>query len=143
MIYKKRQQKLGSPATMISLDTNIVLRFLIGDVPDQTDKATKLIETQKVYVTDVILIEVTYVLEKVYELSRKDICDLVLGFLNFSNVVHNPKFLLDVIALYKDHPALSIVDCYACEEAKSYNNELRTFDKRLANQGGSHVRILK
>lgn len=128
---------------MISLDTNIVLRFLLGDVPDQTDKATKVIETQKVYVTDVVLVEVIYVLEKVYELSRKDICELVLDFLNFSNVVHNPRFLLETVALYKDHSGLSIVDCYACEEARSFNNELLTFDKRLVNQGGSHVKALR
>jgi predicted nucleic acid-binding protein len=128
---------------MTSLDTNIVLRFLLGDIPDQTDRATKLIENRKVYVTDVVLIEVVYVLEKVYELPRKDICDLVLDFLNFSNVAHNPRFLLDIIALYKNHPSLSMVDCYACEEARSYGNELVTYDKRLVNQGGAHVRILK
>ena len=126
---------------MTSLDTNVVLRFLLGDVPDQADKATQLIETQKVYVTDVVLIEVIYVLEKVYELSRTDICDLVVDFLNFSNVVHNPRFLLDAVGVYKIHPSLSIVDCYASEEAKSYGNTLVTYDKRLISQGGSHVRL--
>ena len=50
------------------------IRFLLGDVADQTKKATKLIENNTVYVTDVIVVEVIYVLEKVYELSRKDIC---------------------------------------------------------------------
>jgi predicted nucleic-acid-binding protein len=87
---------------MTSLDANVILRFLLDDVPDQTDEATKLIETSKVYVTDVILVEVVYVLKKVYELSRKAICDLLLEFLSFSNVVHNPRFLLDSIALYKE-----------------------------------------
>src|SRR5438046_2158128 len=100
---------------MISLDANVILRFLLGDVTDQTDKATKIIEDHKVYVTDVVLVEVIYVLEKVYKLSRKDICELVIDFLGFSNVVHNPRFLLHAIALYKDHPKLSVVDCYACE----------------------------
>src|SRR5689334_5959901 len=128
---------------MISLDTNVVLRFLLSDIPDQTDKVTKLIETQKVYVTDVVVVEIVYVLEKVYELPRQDVCELVLDFLNFSNVVHNPRFLLDTIAMYKNHPALSIVGCYASEEARSFGNDLVTFDKRLANQGGSHVSILK
>jgi predicted nucleic-acid-binding protein len=127
---------------MISLDTNIVLRFLLGDVPDQSEKATKLIENHKVYVTDVILTEVVYVLEKLYELPRKDIYELVTDFLNFSNVVHNPRFLLDTLALYRAHPSLSFVDCYACEEAKSYANELVTYDKRLTSQGGAHVKIL-
>ena len=127
---------------MTSLDANVVLRFLLGDIPEQTEQATKLIENSTVYVTDVVVIEVVYVLEKVYRLSRSDICELVLGFLNFSNVVHNPRFLVLALAFYKGHPALSIVDCHASEEAKSYGNELVTLDRRLINQGGDHVKPL-
>ncbi len=129
----------GSRAIMISLDTNVVLRFLLEDGPAQTQKAAELIENNTVYVTDVVLIEAVYVLEKVYKLSRKDICELVDGFLGFSNVVHNPRFLLDTLAFYKTHTPLTIVDCYASEEAKSFGNTLVTLDKQLVSQGGSHV----
>jgi predicted nucleic-acid-binding protein len=124
---------------MISLDTNVVLRFLLDDVPEQTERATKAIENSKVYVTDVVVVEVIYVLEKVILLSREDILKLVTDFLGFPNVVHNPYFLLETIQLYKHYPSLSIVDCYASSEAKAYNNQLVTFDKRLASQGGKHV----
>ncbi len=124
---------------MTSLDTNVVLRFLLDDVPEQTQLATKLITKDKVYVTDVVVIEAIYVLEKVIGLSRQDITKLISDFLGFSNVVHNPYFLLDTIKLYKRQPALSIVDCYATAEAKAYSNKLVTFDKRLVNQGGDHV----
>lgn len=140
----KRPQKHGFLDTMTSLDTNIVLRFLLDDVPEQSQKATNLIESNAaLYVTDVVVVETVYVLEKVFELSRSDICELMLGFLGFSNVVHNPRFLINAVELYTEHPALSIVDCYACEEARSYNNELITLDKRLITQGGSHVKALK
>ncbi len=124
---------------MISLDTNVVLRFLLGDVPEQTQKATEAITRNKVYVTDVVVIEVIYVLERVIGLSRQDITKLVTDFLGFSNVVHNTYFLLDTIRLYKNYPSLSVVDCYATTEAKAYNNKLVTFDRRLASQGGKHV----
>lgn len=77
---------------MISLDTNVVLRFLLGDVLEQTQKATEVITKNKVYVTDVVVIEVIYVLERVIGLSRQDITKLVTDFLGFSNVVHNPYF---------------------------------------------------
>jgi len=127
---------------MISLDTNVVLRFLLDDVPEQTQKATSAIEKNKVYVTDVVTVEVIYVLEKVIVLSREDICKLVVDFLSFANVVHNPYFLLEAIELYELHPSLSVVDCYAATEAKAYGNQLVTFDNRLANQGGKHVNVL-
>ncbi len=124
---------------MTSLDTNVVLRFLLNDVPEQTNSAKKTIEKNKVYVTDVVVVEIIYVLEKVILLSRKDISDLMSSFLGFSNVVHNPYFLTEAIKFYKAHPSLSIVDCYASAEAKAYSNKLATFDKRLASQGGKHV----
>lgn len=124
---------------MTSLDTNVVLRFLLDDVPDQTVKAAKIISKEKVYVTDVVTVEIVYVLEKVIELPRQDITKLVTDFLGFGNVVHNPYFLLTAINLYKHHQSLSIVDCYATAEAEAYNNKLITFDKRLVNQGGNHV----
>jgi uncharacterized protein len=127
---------------MTSLDTNVVLRFLLDDIAEQTAKATQLIENSTVYVTDVVVIEIVYVLEKVYGLPRTDICALIIGFLNFSNVVHNPRFLIESVTFYESHPALSIVDCYASEEAKSYGNELMTLDQRLTTQGGSHVKKL-
>lgn len=124
---------------MISLDTNVVLRFLLDDVPEQTAAATKTIEQNKVYVTDVAVVELVYVLEKVILLSRQDVSTLMMGFLGFANVVHNPYFLLDTIKMYENHPSLSIVDCYGSAEASAYGNKLVTFDKRLASQGGKHV----
>ena len=142
ILYVRLQLKLGFLGTMTSLDTNVVLRFLLDDVPEQTQKATKIIEKDQVYVTDVIAVEIIYVLEKVILISREDICRLMVDFLGFANVVHNQYFLLDAIHHYKSHPALSIVDCYASAEAKAYTNHLATFDKRLANQGGKHVNIL-
>lgn len=124
---------------MTSLDTNVVLRFLLNDAPEQTEKAAKIITKEKVYVTDVIAVEIIYVLEKVIQLSRQDVTKLVTDFLGFANVVHNPYFLLTAINLYELHPSLSIVDCYAAVEAEAYDNKLVTFDKRLVSQGGKHV----
>ena len=129
-------------ATMTSLDTNIVLRFLLGDVKEQSDKAEKLIESTQTYVTDIVVVETIYVLEKTIGLPRSDITQLINAFLGFANVVHSPYFLLDTIALYADKPELSIVDCYAVMESKAYKNKLATFDKKLANQAGPHASLL-
>lgn len=101
-----------------------------------------IIENNKVYVTDVVVVEAVYVLEKVYLLSREDIFKLLSGFLGFANVVYNPYFLIEAIQFYNNHSSLSIVDCYAASEAKAYKNQLVTFDKRLSNQGGKHVNAL-
>ncbi|MCL5113149.1 MAG: PIN domain-containing protein [Patescibacteria group bacterium] len=129
-------------AIVVSLDTNVILRFLLDDIPEQTKIASYTIDSSKVYVTDVVIVECIYVMEKVIGLSRQDITKLIVNFLGFSNVVHNLYFLEEVIQFYEQHPSLSIVDCYAATESKAYNNQLVTFDKTLANQGGKHVTSL-
>lgn len=131
---------MDTESTLVtSLDTNVVLRFLLDDVPQQTAAATKLIENEQVYVTDVVVAEVVYVLENAMSLPRRDIVELTRDFLGFENVAHNMYFLLDVIDMYSQCPALSIVDCYAAAEAKAYGNQLASYDKKLINQGGDHV----
>jgi predicted nucleic acid-binding protein len=117
---------------VISLDTNVILRFLLYDVPEQTARVTAVIAKEQVYVTDVVVAETAFVLEKTMELPREDVAELLTSFLGFANVVSNPYFLPQAIKLYRKHSELSIVDCYAAAEAQAYSNKLMTFDKKLA-----------
>jgi predicted nucleic-acid-binding protein len=123
-----------------SLDTNIVLRFLLDDVPEQTSRAKEIIINSPCYVTDVVVTEVVFVLERVVGMKRQDIARLIRKFLDLSTMVYNYYFLSQVIELYQAKPTLSFVDCYAAIEAKVYRNSLLTFDKQLAKHGGIHVK---
>lgn len=124
---------------MNSLDTNVVLRYLLDDIPEQTLRAKAIIVNSSSYVTDVIVIEVVFVLERVVGMDRSDIVRLVQMFLSLPTVVYNDYFLDQVIVLYDTASVLSIVDCYAAAEAKIYGNSLMTFDKGLVKHGGAHV----
>lgn len=123
-----------------SLDTNVVLRFLLNDIPEQAETAKSAISRDSCYVTDVVVTEVIYVLERVIEMERKDITKLVTAFLNLPDMIYNTYFLDRAIELYDTKPALSFVDCYAATEAKAYGNRLVSFDKKLVQHGGNHVR---
>ncbi len=124
---------------MNSLDTNVILRFLLNDVPQQTAKARRLIANSPVYVSDVVLTETVYVLEKVLLYDRVFIGGLIRMFLNLSGVAHNNHILPKAIKLYESKPGLSFVDCYAAVEAELFDAKLFTFDKKLINQGGPQV----
>ena len=127
---------------MNSLDTNVVLRYLLNDIPEQTLKAKPVITGSASYMTDVVFVEIVFVLERVIEMERSDIVKLIKAFLSLPNLVYNDYFLDQVIDLYGAKKMLSIVDCYASIEAKVYNNSLVTFDKNLVKHGGGHVREL-
>lgn len=124
---------------MNSLDTNVVLRFLLNDIPMQTAKARRLISNSPVYVSDVVVTETVYVLEQSLEYERSFISRLLRMFLGLPGVSYNDHLLPGVISLFEERPSLSFVDCYAATEAKVFGTKLYTFDKKLINQGGSHV----
>lgn len=124
---------------MNSLDTNIILRYLLDDIPKQTVKSKIVITQSSSYVTDVVITEVVFVLEKIIGMERVDIAALLRKFLGLPSVVFNDYFLNQSIDLYETKKTLSFVDCYASSEAKVYGNKLVTFDKQLVKHGGSHV----
>jgi predicted nucleic-acid-binding protein len=123
-----------------SLDANVVLRYLLDDIPEQTLIAKAVITGSASYITDVVATETIFVLERVVGMRRSDIVRLVQMFLSLPSVVYNDYFLDQVIVLYEEKKTLSIVDCYAATEAKVYGNSLVTFDKELVKHGGNHVK---
>jgi len=124
---------------MNSLDTNVVLRYLLNDIPEQTEKVRTIIASSGCYITDVVAAEIVFVLERVIELDRQDIVKLLKSFLSLPNMIYNDYFLDQALELYEEQLSLSIVDCYAAIEAKVYKNYLLSFDKDLIKHGGSHV----
>lgn len=124
---------------MNSLDANVVLRFLLWDIPEQSAKAERLINSSHCYVTDVTLTEVIFVLEKLVGIQRGDIAKLLKKFLTMQKIASNDQVLNDAIDLYERRAALSFPDCYAAVEAFKQGAYLATFDKRLLKYGGSHV----
>jgi predicted nucleic-acid-binding protein len=68
---------------MIALDTNILVRFLVEDDPEQTGRArallAKTVESgDRCFVSDIVLCELVWVLERSYKTAREEIAR-VLG----------------------------------------------------------------
>ncbi len=79
---------------MIAVDTNVLIRLLVGDDADQALRAQKLIELasesgERCYVGDPVLCELEWVLESVYGASRKDV------FAAVTHVLRNEVFTLE------------------------------------------------
>ena len=124
---------------MKSLDTNVILRFLLRDVPDQSAKAIELVSAGDCYVTDVVVTETVFVLEKAYAAPRDKIAFSLRSFMALPNLASNAALFAEVFDLYQAQQSLSIVDCYAALEAHVWSRSLMTFDKKLLRHGGMHV----
>lgn len=70
---------------MIGLDTNVLVRFLVQDDPDQAAKATQLMaglnDAEPGFVCREVLVELVWVLERAYGLARRDIASALDGLL--------------------------------------------------------------
>lgn len=76
---------------MIGLDTNVLVRFLVQDDPDQAGAATALIagltEAEPGYICREVLVEMVWVLERAYGLGRADIAQALDGLLEARELV--------------------------------------------------------
>lgn len=124
---------------MNSIDTNVILRFLLNDVPAQTTKAKQILSSPPIYVSDVVFTEAVFVLENSLAYSRKSVASLLRVLLSVPGLVYSDHLLPEVLTMYETKGSLSFVDCYAATEADKFGVKLFTFDKKLRNQGGAHV----
>lgn len=78
---------------MISVDTNVLLRYLLQDDKDQSPKANKLFSrTKKVLITDVVLVEALWTLKgKKYNLGKQDQLMVLSHLFKEPNVVFEDR----------------------------------------------------
>ena len=71
---------------MRALDSNVLLRYLVGDDPRQTATAERIIEKcrqtdEPLFITVLVLCETIWVLDRIYRQSRVQITDAVESLL--------------------------------------------------------------
>ncbi len=120
-----------------SLDTSLLLRLLLNDVPKQHNAAKRIIREadSQLAVADIAIIEIVFVLQRHYGLSRPQVCEAVTGLMQLREINCNRALFEKALPIYTDHPALSFEDCCISTYASLNSAEpLWTFDKKLANQ---------
>lgn len=58
---------------MIAVDTNVVVRYLVGDHPEQSEKARALFRDSAIWVSSTVLLETAWVLGKAYGYKPRQI----------------------------------------------------------------------
>lgn len=120
-----------------SLDTNAILRFLIGDIPKQRQAVSRLIDSSvdQLAVADIAVVETIFVLQRVYGVTREEIANMIRVFMGLKAVNCNRAMLDEALNFFVRFPAQSFEDCCLAVYAELNNAEpLYTFDKKLANQ---------
>jgi len=128
-----------------SLDTNLLLRLVLRDVPHQYQLVRDLIEAPgaRFRVTDTAINEAVHALSYHYQMTRHQVAEIVRAIIWDDAIDASSRFLDSVLAMFETHNALSYTDCYLAEEARSTGNTpLLTFDQKLAS-GHASAQLLR
>ncbi len=87
------------------VDSNILVRHLTGDPPDQAKRATALLrDAENLILVDLVVAEVVYVLESVYEVEREQVAEFARAVIGFpAVVVPDDALLLRALEIYEQH----------------------------------------
>lgn len=122
--------------SLSSLDSNVVLRLVLNDVPAQASKAANFVRRSSCYVTDVVVAECVFVLEKTYKLDRNFIKESLTTFFEINTVTFSETLIIEAFDLYISLRTLSFADCYSVVEARWRGKELMTFDRAILKKCG-------
>lgn len=113
------------------VDANVILRYLLNDVEEMSEKAIQSLEYQQIFIPNEVVAEVVYVLEKVYKLKRDVIAKTLSELLLYSNISFvDSKVVKEALDLYGSKK-LDFVDTLLYGYSKIGNYSIITFDKQL------------
>lgn len=118
------------------LDTNALLRYLLGDVPNQTSTVRTYFAQAKdrtITITIPLLVfaEAFFALTTLYHLQPKDVCEKLKQMAKISYLdIGKRDILIKACSAYTSR-SVGFIDLLLLFEAKATNKELLTFDKKL------------
>lgn len=110
------------------IDANIILRYLLNDNPEMSEKAKEIINDGAFTIPEVMA-EVIYVLKGVYKVERQEISDVLQEFLKEIKI-ENYEGMREALQIFKD-TSLDFVDCILIARNRILKNEVVSFDKKL------------
>lgn len=125
-----------------AIDASVILRYLLNDVPAQSEQARQIIESNRqLGLTAVALAEVAWTLTgPLYRRGRREVVAALSRFLALENVVAlgYDKLEAQAALLYcgREDSAANFGDALIAACARSYGvMEIYTFDRRFARAG--------
>ncbi len=115
------------------LDTNVLIRHLTGDPPEQARRAAAfLAAADELLLPDLIVAEVVYVLESFYEVGRERVAELVRAVIGFPPiVVVDAPLLLRALEVY-ELDRIDFAEAYLVASAEASGvGTIASFDRSI------------
>jgi predicted nucleic-acid-binding protein len=123
------------------LDTNCMLRYVLGDNLSQAKKVEDLV-SRGATIQDCAFLEFVWVLQSFYEMSREQVTQKIEVFTMDERVSCNQEVLSRASSHYLQYPQISFIDAYLAVMAGKKGGILRTFDKNLSKKLPNLAKII-
>jgi predicted nucleic-acid-binding protein len=123
---------------MNAIDTNILIRFLTGDDDAQAKKVYSLFkqaeaERKELFVPLVVALEMIWVLESVYDISRTQIIETINDLLSMPVLAFEKAAVLQQLVIFAPRNKMDLSDILIALSAKICGcSAVLTFDKKAA-----------
>ena len=123
---------------MISVDTNIIIRFLTRDDEKQYKKSFTIFNKQEIFISDTVILETEWVLRYAYKFLPKDISNAFKNLFGLRNVhLSNPTFIAQAIEWHKlgmdFSDAMHLTQCQQFEKLYTFDKKFISKAKKLTN----------
>lgn len=115
---------------MIAVDTNVVVRFLVFDEPDQSARARELFAAEQIFIPDTVVLETAWVLSYSYELDKPTIAAGLRRLFGLANVHLRDAAEMYLALEWHDH-GLDFADALHLAQS-THCTRMLTFDRRFA-----------
>lgn len=114
---------------MLAIDTNVVVRYLTGDDPDQAARARTLVDNSQVFAGDTVILECDWVLRSAYGYGARQVADALRRFAGLPTVtLESPERIaraLDMVDRGVDFAdALHVTRADHCEGFVTFDRKL-------------------
>lgn len=130
-------------STTVFLDTNILVRHLVQDIPEQAARATTFLKGMVSGKTDVrlpetVVFETIYILQRVYSIPKLDIADELSALIEHPGMILDHKTsVLRALEFWRDVGGLSFADCYHLALAADLGyTKIYSFDQKMDRYPG-------
>ena len=123
------------------LDTSMIIRYLVQDVPDRIEQVRRVIEKHPhLWLTEGIIAETAYVLTKVYQLPRDVVVDALIALFRRRNIqTHGLEKMMAIqgLLLFRPSGRVSFADAmlWALARSTGIRSSVFTLDERFPASG--------
>ena len=123
---------------MRAVDTNVLVRLVTRDDRKQVAAAESFVN-KGAWVSTLVLMEATWVLTAVYELTHAEIATAIDMLLHHRDLtIQESDSVAAALEQYRNRPVLGFSDCLILETARKASHlPLGTFDRNLSKLDGA------